>query len=225
MICLLRLGYVPLRLDDWGYVEEVEREKAMNFPLCLCSNCEIQVGKLLIENLKRLNQSNFSDYVLNLHSMMPGNPTACKAQKKALRVTNAQTKTQDHPMKLSNDETKVLKEMLIRNCHQFIKNLVPAGGMITARRFFGENEANAIARNLKKHGSVDNMEKVIGGELFLGQVEALIGWVEEFKRNHISGHPDSRLPIIEDRILIDITNVGGGPGSSNTVVPKRKRCT
>jgi hypothetical protein len=135
---------------------------------------------------------------MNQHPMMPADPThAFKTQKKPLRVTNAQT-THKQPMKLSNEETQALKEMLMRSCHQFIKNSLPGGGMITARRFFVEDEANEIAKKLKKHGRVDKMDKVIGGELFMGQVEALMGWVKEFKSNHICRHPDYRLPNMED---------------------------
>ena len=64
-----RNGYIPLDFNDPLYQAEVEREKRAGFPPCMCSNCMAQAATTLVQNLKVLNRTNFSHYVLNKFSL------------------------------------------------------------------------------------------------------------------------------------------------------------
>ena len=64
-----RNGYIPLDFNDPLYQAEVEHEKQAGFPPCMCSNCMAQAATTLVQNLKVLNRTNFSDYVLNKFSL------------------------------------------------------------------------------------------------------------------------------------------------------------
>ncbi|KAA1106840.1 hypothetical protein PGTUg99_015720 [Puccinia graminis f. sp. tritici] len=197
------VGHVPLSFDDPAYKVEVAREKKENFPPCMCSNCMGDMGKLLVQNLKNVNQTNFSDYILNKVLMDPnGSGTAHSNKSDGTGVKQ----TIENPIKLKKEEQTVLKEMLKRDCHDFITKTVGKGGTIVPGRFFGDSKAQAIVRNINQIVDASDMQRIIKGKAFWGQVKLLMTTVERFK---VEKHMPIELESVafkRPRIVTEVTN-------------------
>jgi hypothetical protein len=131
------------------------------------------------------------------------------------------------PMKISVTEAALLKENLMTTCHQFIEKSIGTRGMIAPRRFFGDTEVNSIIKSLKKNGKIEDMGKVIGGELFPGQAKVLMDLIINFIAHYRSSHLDWQLPKDQDTILKDVTNlrIASSTGRGAVGVSIRKQST
>lgn len=203
-------------------MEEVDRQKKMNFAPCFCSNCLVQEGNLLIDNLKSLNQDNFTNHILNRKTFEPRATTTGSLS----NTTQPETKkTQQIPVKLSKDKIPILKIILTMACHRFIEETMGTGGVIIPRQIFGEKEVKAIVKNVNRICSIEDMERVIGGELIIGQTEVLFESLEGFIKKR-----DMTIPPIDvltncKRVLSNVTNRKVATRPVTVSVKKRKQCS
>ncbi|KAH9807956.1 hypothetical protein DFH28DRAFT_1227700 [Melampsora americana] len=58
------VGHIPISFHDKHYLEEEARQKHLNFPKCLCSNCEPQKSLEFLDRQHQATNSNFSQIVL-----------------------------------------------------------------------------------------------------------------------------------------------------------------
>jgi hypothetical protein len=197
---ILRIGHVPLTFDDPAYKNEVQHEKDEGFPPCMCSNCMGHLVKPFVQNLKNINRSNFSDYVLNKVRLELQPTSMChNNHSKGLK------RTIEKPIKIKKEEMLILKDTLKKDCHDFIESSVGTGGTIVPSRFFSDSEAQAIVRNINHICDESDMRRVINGEVFRGQIKVLMRTLEEFKRNR-SAVESNDTTVNERNISTDVTN-------------------
>ncbi|WAQ87544.1 hypothetical protein PtA15_8A448 [Puccinia triticina] len=117
-----------------------------------------------------------------------------------------------------------LKEVLKKDCCNFIEKAVGTGGTIVARRFFGENEAEAIVKNINNICDAEQMRDVIRGEAFDGQVDALMHSINHFLNNRDNqiqtDVAQSNQTLAPKNIIITQS-----PIEKPTQINRRKRCT
>jgi hypothetical protein len=101
-------------------------------------------------------------------------------------INNNQTekkKTHETTVKLSAIEVASLKSILMIDFHWFIEETVRRGGIIVPRQMFGNKEVDTILKNINHICGIEDINKYIGGKLFLGQAMVLMESLKSFLNN------------------------------------------
>jgi hypothetical protein len=152
------------------------REKEAKFSPCMCSNCMAYMGETLLQNIRNLNRTNFSDYVLNKYALVAEGPV----------VTRRKYNVGGKEKTLSEDEETVMQalmEMLKENFEALFREKCGELGSIVASDLFGKVELEEIVKNYDKIDNKDDVRQVIHGEAIEGQLEMLANLISDFKSN------------------------------------------
>ncbi|POW17808.1 hypothetical protein PSHT_06256 [Puccinia striiformis] len=129
------------------------------------------------------------------------------------------------PVKLSKEKLIILKETLQKDCHKLIEKAVGTGGTIVARRFFGTTEADLIVNNINKICDRHDMEVVIGGKGFDGQIDALMESMENYINDPHNRYPEIHVARNESVVLRDVSNTQRSTCENSLLETNLPRCT
>ncbi|OAV96427.1 hypothetical protein PTTG_04007 [Puccinia triticina 1-1 BBBD Race 1] len=162
------MGYVPLSFDDPNYKKEAARQ-VEKFGKCICSNCEPESSKWVISNLKRENIDNFDLFI----SDSPEDIAELHPISQAKHVLNDRV---DWVEESGKKPLHQILETFAQNLVQYFNEFFDAGmndyGPYSADIYFTIKHARMIAKNIKKL-TLDNIDELIGGEMFDGQFPML----------------------------------------------------
>lgn len=71
------VGYIPVSFDDVEYIKEKQRQMALGFAPCLCSNCEPDLAEQFLQAQHQATKDNMSDLITNLDSLVFNHDTCC----------------------------------------------------------------------------------------------------------------------------------------------------
>ncbi|KAI9602451.1 hypothetical protein H4Q26_001740 [Puccinia striiformis f. sp. tritici PST-130] len=109
------------------------------------------------------------------------------------------------PFKLFKEKLIILKETLQKGCHKLIEKTVETGGTIVARRFFRTTEAHLIVKNISNICDRHDMEVVIGGEAFNGQINTLMESMGNYINDPHNQYPGFHAARNESVVLRDVS--------------------
>ncbi|KAI7952476.1 hypothetical protein MJO29_008107 [Puccinia striiformis f. sp. tritici] len=151
-------------------MSEKKREANNNFPPCLCSNCDPKSAEDLISALKHLTVDNFKENILNreLTFTVPVPPAPPKVTKPQSCITK---KTGKHCL---DRELENLAGALVEKFQQYFNGQIDAGhSEFRPRGHFRLSTARQMAVTHQNGFSLEQLEKVIGGEVIDGQMPVL----------------------------------------------------
>ncbi|KNE93766.1 hypothetical protein PSTG_12869 [Puccinia striiformis f. sp. tritici PST-78] len=169
------LGYVPLWEDDEAYIAEQQREVSVNMPQCCCSNCAPSEAACLMQHLLLADKGNFD-------KIMSDNFTTSLVRD--IKSKYPTKRTSYWKRKYNENEEVVVntfKEQLLRDLHAHYNAEFGIGGPISAEDIFGEQEAEAVVSYLNHITGARDLQGIIGGECFEGQLEWLMQKVLRLK--------------------------------------------
>ncbi|EFP93397.2 uncharacterized protein PGTG_19415 [Puccinia graminis f. sp. tritici CRL 75-36-700-3] len=192
-------GYIPLSKTDSNYIAEIDREKLCQFPPCRCSNCNVESGMKLIENLKELSIHNFDD--------------AMNDRAEFTHVSNGQTSVKRKQTRcgktlLGGEAGKEIvvkfKECLLSSFREYYNNRKARSCRFSAHDVFREEHADAIIANLDNLDDLDSLERIVGGEVIEGQIEFILNSIASFKigsdyQNHLKNQERLKEEVEEAR--------------------------
>ncbi|KAI7960605.1 hypothetical protein MJO29_005673 [Puccinia striiformis f. sp. tritici] len=149
--------------------------------------------------------------------------TQCKTSPTKLATTSKKVRLV--PVKLSKEKLIILKETLQKDCHKLIEKAVGTGGTIVARRFFGTTEADLIVNNINKICDRHDMEVVIGGKGFDGQIDALMESMENYINDPHNRYPEIHVARNESVVLRDVSNTQRSTCENSLLETNLPRCT
>ncbi|KNE93805.1 hypothetical protein PSTG_12809 [Puccinia striiformis f. sp. tritici PST-78] len=171
-------GYIPLDFNDPLYQAEVLREQQKGFPTCMCSNCMPHAATGLVQNMKRLNRSNFTDYVLNLVPMTAV-PTIPEKRKYNMNTNGPVTNAHERA------RLEHLKQSLQDDFNIFFRQTVPRDGSLVPTDLFGDEEIQLIINYFGQIETEADIQRIIKGESMKGQAAHLMKTIKLFKSGRV----------------------------------------
>ncbi|EFP85628.2 uncharacterized protein PGTG_10957 [Puccinia graminis f. sp. tritici CRL 75-36-700-3] len=181
-------GYIPLTTEDPHYQTEKAREISKRFPPCDCSNCMPAEAEAIIDKIQQMNTRNFDTFRKDPLSIAKDKSFKVLVRKKKQKPPKPTCK---YPKHISAH----LKETLIAKFNCFFLETLGPSPEFRPSVFFGELEAQAITDHIDKITQDNTLDtvllgKVIGGEIFPGQVtslgEAIKAWfTSEFYHRYL----------------------------------------
>ncbi|KAI7938734.1 hypothetical protein MJO28_014313 [Puccinia striiformis f. sp. tritici] len=172
-----RHGYIPLWEDDPNYIEECQREIRENMAKCCCSNCDEENSIKLIDNLPAASVSNFDSIVSDKF-------TASKSYDLKAKYPKRHTGTRKRKIlpdeRLEMDKFKL---SMIKELHAYYYTIFKRGGSLMPKHLFADEEAEAIVNSFHNITTIQKLQRVIGVEAFVGQLEWLFKWINVYKEN------------------------------------------
>ncbi|KAI7955391.1 hypothetical protein MJO28_005791 [Puccinia striiformis f. sp. tritici] len=202
------LGYVPLHNSDPNVMSEKKREADNNFPPCLCSNCDPKSAENLILALKHLTVDNFKENILNreLTFAVPVPPPPPKVTKPQLCITK---KTGKHRL---HGELENLAVALVERFQQYFNRQIDAvHSEFRPRGHFKLSAARQMTVAYQNGYSLEQLEKLIGGEVINGQMVFLHAELEA----HVKTQPFLNY-------LEEVQLASGRGGTQEQTLQKRK---
>ena len=145
----------------------------------MCLNCMGTLSEILLHNLPQVNRQNFSSCILSKH-IFNTQPIFTKPPKTIQHMSH---NVVDRPIVLGPQEKETIKKKLLDRCHCLIQEELGEDGTIVPSHFFGQEDAEKIVNNLNTiHNPVD-MNFIIKGKAFRGQVGVLFITLNEFRSN------------------------------------------
>ncbi|EFP82690.1 uncharacterized protein PGTG_08886 [Puccinia graminis f. sp. tritici CRL 75-36-700-3] len=186
-----KYGYVPLSETDPNYVAEINREKLCQFPPCRCTNCNIDSGIKLIENLKELSRHNFDDVMNDRFKFTEDSIIESKKRKQTRRVENSL---------LGAESNKALvdkfKNYMLLYFREYYNARMGRSSRFSACDLFREEHVDAIILHFEDLDNLDTLERIIGGEVIDGQIQFLMNSIAKFKND-----PDYQQHIVNQERL------------------------
>ncbi|PLW47821.1 hypothetical protein PCASD_04321 [Puccinia coronata f. sp. avenae] len=177
----VRLGYIPMSVDDPNYKREVERENEKGFPTCICSNCEPESSQWLIENFKRMTTENFDSIIsespTNIASLNPPSEVCITEKDEVVWVKESGEK----PL---GEILEAFMQELVKKFENLFYNQMKEYSAYPPSVYFGIKQARKIAKNVTIL-TWDNIEQLIGHEMIPGQMEMLVKDAETFRSGDI----------------------------------------
>ncbi|KAA1138596.1 ATP-dependent DNA helicase sgs1 [Puccinia graminis f. sp. tritici] len=168
------LGYIPLSVDDPGYIRERARELEAGMSPCACSNCAITEAASLVDNLAFANRDNFDSILSDRFVSSEIRNISHKYPIKATPLRKRKIPDGDRPAFDS------FKAHLISALHEdYIRRFGP--GLLPAADVFGDEEVEAIGSYMHHIHTANDLWGIIGGECYDGQLEWLFDQVSRFK--------------------------------------------
>ncbi|KAA1122026.1 ATP-dependent DNA helicase sgs1 [Puccinia graminis f. sp. tritici] len=170
-----RKGYIPLSFDDPEYRLELAREIKEGFAPCMCSNCMGHMAQVLLQEIPRLNQFNFTDYILNKCALVAQAPIQLKRKYNVAK--RRETKEPTH----NNEALEVLKGLLLKDFEDFFYKRLGSGGSLIPSDLFGDTQAKAIADEIQYIENENDLRSTIHGEVLAGQLTMLLNTINRFR--------------------------------------------
>ncbi|KAA1071121.1 hypothetical protein PGTUg99_017459 [Puccinia graminis f. sp. tritici] len=181
-----KLGYIPLEPNDPKVLQERLREESLGFTKCKCSSCAPEEAMSLIKVIQQVTVSNF-DSLLEAPSLVVKDSRIVTMTRK--RRKNGHKGTCLYPRHVAED----LELHLLNSFEEFYYDYLGPRPEFPPAVFFGRAEAAAIVGSIDqiRAGGTTNLElleRVIGGQVFIGQIEALDGGLTEWTSGPVYQH-------------------------------------
>jgi hypothetical protein len=174
-------GYVPLSTDNSYYQQELSRQQAKDMAECRCSNCQVEKGQSLIQNLKKINKQNF-DAVVGDKISWPALVSSFTHKQKYTCQKATTHVTINEELGIIFAPLKVKMFALVREMYEFKYG---SSGRFLVSDLFNNKHVNSIVNQIQAINSEGKMWKKIGGETVSGQVKVLYECVENFRSKQV----------------------------------------
>ncbi|EFP74574.2 uncharacterized protein PGTG_00530 [Puccinia graminis f. sp. tritici CRL 75-36-700-3] len=170
------VGYIPLSVNDPAYIREKAREVQCGFQTCLCSNCKPDMAQGLMNNIKKLREDNIDEMIKQEWPPQAETTISVNKRKRGGAVPGSGLKL----IKLSKPMQSILSNQLTECFGKIYDMRYPCGSLFTAADLFGSPEVELIIKKFGKFEGIRGLRKVIGGEMIVGQTEALHKVIRDF---------------------------------------------
>lgn len=167
-----------MSVTDHGYLEERERERQLDFPLCRCSSCDPQGAARIIRLLPQTSISHL-DELLRSESNEFEDTSVFQLPKKTrnrMVLSNMpQLCKRDDPIRV-NPMMIELAVALVGHTERLYAEIYPNGCELDASELFTREEVWSIVKNHAAVVKGNFFELILGGEVLPGLFE-MITWV------------------------------------------------
>ncbi|KNE98975.1 hypothetical protein PSTG_07819 [Puccinia striiformis f. sp. tritici PST-78] len=171
------LGYIPLDQDDPNVRTEKLREEEKNFTTCLCSNCDPEGAKNLVEGFKYLTTDNFAENITS-RNLLFDIPVSMVVPKATTTQSPVKADTGKEPL---DEELETFAEFLVSEFAQFhYTQINPEYSEFEPEEHFAIFEAQRVVVGFC--GGVSNkvLEDLVGGGAHDTQMVHLLERLKEY---------------------------------------------
>lgn len=180
-----RRGYIPTRLDDAGYLEEIDRERRLGMRPCHCSNCNPQDAARVIRLLPHTKSSNLNELLQS--SSIENEDISIfnidkQVKKRKFTSTIPIACPKDDPIRI-NIPLIDLAVSLVEGFNRLFAQTYPEHAHILPGSLFNREDAWQLVKNYSAISEGVFLREILGGQTVPGLFTMIINCIHVWFRS------------------------------------------
>ncbi|KAH9806905.1 hypothetical protein DFH28DRAFT_918562, partial [Melampsora americana] len=195
-----RIGVIPCDINDQRVLAEQAREKARDFPLCKCSNCNSEAANMLVHNMPRLSKSNYLQAMDDVYSVEGFLDPSKDRGREEERTKNKHAKAPKKRSQVLDIYLEELADELVLVYDLFYKDKLGDDGYYFGSDYFALDRAHRILENMDNITCEDDIKGVMGGDIIKGGVKVVFEHIMQWQtRDEGLHYRQKRIKMIEKK--------------------------
>lgn len=180
------VGYIPVSFDDVEYIKEKQRQMALGFAPCLCSNCEPDLAEQFLQAQHQATKDNMSDLITNSDSLVFNHDTCCppiEARPNLKIIMTCPTKDPIRDMHIMKDLVSRLVEafeVLYQQANTDGEFEIPPEMVFNI-----EDHAWPIAKNADIISQGVSLRGILGSQSIKGMFDCLLECIKDWEQSDL----------------------------------------